>query len=63
MRVNAYIDGFNLYHSILSFNEPRLKWLDLRLLCQKFLRDDDTLNEIYFFQPTLRIFKINSYAI
>lgn len=53
MRVNAYIDGFNLYHSILSFNEPRLKWLDLRLLCEKFLRDDDTLNEIYFFSAYL----------
>lgn len=53
MRTNAYIDGFNLYHSILSFNEPRLKWLDLRLLCEKFLRDDDTLNEIYFFSAYL----------
>lgn len=31
MRVNAYIDGFNLYHSILSFNEPRLANANLEI--------------------------------
>lgn len=53
MRTNAYIDGFNLYHSILSFNEPRLKWLDLRSLCEKFLRNSDELHEVYFFSAYL----------
>jgi hypothetical protein len=27
-----YIDGFNLYHSILNLGEPHLKWLNLRKL-------------------------------
>lgn len=53
MRTNAYIDGFNLYHSILSFNDRRLKWLNLRSLCENFLRDDDKLNEVYFFSAYL----------
>lgn len=49
MRINAYIDGFNLYHSILKLNDNSLKWLNLRSLCEKFLKPTDTLNEIYFF--------------
>ncbi|PPB58463.1 NYN domain-containing protein [Campylobacter hyointestinalis] len=53
MRVYAYIDGFNLYHSILSFNEPRLKWLNLRSLCESFLQKGDELNEVYFFSAYL----------
>jgi hypothetical protein len=28
-RVVAFIDGFNLYHSILALRQPHLKWLDL----------------------------------
>lgn len=49
MRINAYIDGFNLYHSILKLNDSSLKWLNLRSLCEKFLKQKDTLNEVYFF--------------
>ena len=30
MKTNAYIDGFNLYHSILPFNDNRLKWLNIK---------------------------------
>lgn len=29
-RVISFIDGFNLYHAILTLNDPQLKWLDLR---------------------------------
>ena len=36
-RVISFIDGFNLYHAILSLNDPQLKWLDLRKLSQEFL--------------------------
>lgn len=25
-----YVDGFNLYHSVLKYGEPHLKWLDIR---------------------------------
>lgn len=53
MQINAYIDGFNLYHSILSFKENRLKWLNLRSLCEKFLQDNDVLNDVYFFSAYL----------
>lgn len=44
MRTNAYIDGFNLYHSILSFNDQRLKWLNLRSLCE--IKKTDLLNSL-----------------
>lgn len=53
MRTNAYIDGFNLYHSILPFNDNRLKWLNLRSLCEKFLQSGDALNDVYFFSAYL----------
>lgn len=65
MKINAYIDGFNLYHSIVRLNEPKLKWLDLRLLCEKFLKDDDKLNKIYYFSalPTHLPDKISRHKI
>ena len=53
MKTNAYIDGFNLYHSILPFNDNRLKWLNLRSLCEKFLQSGDALNDVYFFSAYL----------
>ena len=53
MKTNAYIDGFNLYHSILPFNDNRLKWLNLRSLCEKFLQSGDVLNDVYFFSAYL----------
>jgi hypothetical protein len=36
-RVISFIDGFNLYHAILTLNDPQFKWLDLRKLSQEFL--------------------------
>jgi len=36
VRVAAYIDGFNLYHAICAGNQPHLKWLNLRALCEAF---------------------------
>lgn len=39
-----YIDGFNLYHSILKLNEPHLKWLNLRKLGELII--DSTLEEL-----------------
>lgn len=33
-RAGVYIDGFNLYHSIHSWNEPYLKWCDLWALSE-----------------------------
>ena len=54
MIVNAYIDGFNLYHAIDELNKKKLhgnanKWLDLHKLCETFLSQGDTLNKVYYF--------------
>lgn len=49
MRVNAYIDGFNLYYSIKSLKDNSLKWLNLRKMCSLFLKNEDVLKEVYYF--------------
>lgn len=50
MRVAAYIDGYNLYHAIVRFREPHLKWLDLDALCQVFVpRVTGTLVAVNYF--------------
>lgn len=48
-QINAYIDGFNLYHAIVNLNDNKLKWLDLRKLCENFVPDGYKLNKIYYF--------------
>lgn len=55
LRINCYIDGFNLYHSIIdiakSKNPPEnhLKWINLRELTKCFVDPNDTLNDVYYF--------------
>ena len=52
MRVNAYIDGFNFYHTLASRERPELnkyKWLDYKKLVKMFLHPSDKLGEIYYF--------------
>ncbi|MGX2971110.1 NYN domain-containing protein [Helicobacter sp. T3_23-1059] len=49
MRVNAYIDGYNLYHAVVKLNDNRLKWLNLRALCQHFCDEWDKLDKVYYF--------------
>lgn len=47
MRVNVYVDGFNLYFRALK-NSPH-KWLDLNILSQRLLNpEDDVLMVRYF---------------
>jgi NYN domain len=36
--VSIYVDGFNLYHALLRFNDKKVKWLDLRALSQRVIR-------------------------
>jgi uncharacterized LabA/DUF88 family protein len=49
-RVACYIDGFNLYHAIDDLKSPRLKWVDLRKLCQVFVdRARQDLSTVYYF--------------
>ena len=45
MKTTAFIDGLNLYHSL----PKQYTWLDLKKLCQFFLKKSDTLTDIYYF--------------
>lgn len=47
-RVAVFIDGFNLYFGIKSAF-PKLKWLNLYLLCQNLLKPNQTLVDVYYF--------------
>lgn len=49
MRVNAYIDGWNLYNAELELEDYRLEWLNLRALCQHFCNENNILNKVYYF--------------
>lgn len=49
MRVNAYIDGFNLYYSLKELHNDTFKWLDLRKMCSLFLDGQDELKEVNYF--------------
>jgi uncharacterized LabA/DUF88 family protein len=54
-RVYCYIDGFNLYHSIVEIAKKKyppanhLKWLDLKKLAEKFLKNDENLEKTFYF--------------
>jgi uncharacterized LabA/DUF88 family protein len=48
-RASFYIDGFNLYHALDGLGDNSLKWLNLKSLCQSFLRDDNKLERVVFF--------------
>jgi len=38
MKVIAFIDGFNLYHSLIKGKETsKCQWLNLQSLCKSFL--------------------------
>lgn len=49
-KVIAFVDGFNLYHSIKALNQNQLKWLDLRSLCVNFAPSPQFLmSKIFYF--------------
>jgi len=49
-RVMAFIDGFNLYHSLKNNpNYHKYKWLDLNGLVKQFLSRDENLIETHYF--------------
>lgn len=48
-RVNAYIDGWNLYYAEMACKDNRVKWVNLRALCQHFCDENDILNTVYYF--------------
>lgn len=49
VKVNAYIDGFNLYHGVDRYRDDSLKWLDVRRLVELFMLDSEELNKVYFY--------------
>lgn len=50
MRVNVFIDGFNLYHALDGTGRHYLKWLDLRRLCLEFAPPPgQILGTVYYF--------------
>ncbi len=52
-RAIFFIDGFNLYHSLVNpqnhYKLYRYKWLNLRKLVKLFLQKQDALVDIYYF--------------
>ena len=48
-RVIAYIDGFNMYHSIHRKLPDFYKWLNYRSLIESFLAKDEELKKIILF--------------
>lgn len=50
VRVNVYVDGYNLYHAIDNLKDDTLKWLDLRALMANFLDPNlHNLQRVYYF--------------
>jgi uncharacterized LabA/DUF88 family protein len=53
-RVVAYIDAYNLYHSLKEKGWQRFYWLDIPLLIQELLKNEQNLERIYYFtSPSL----------
>jgi len=48
-RVNAYIDGFNLYHSLKDQGWSKYYWLDIPSLLQGLLKDNQVINTVFYF--------------
>lgn len=48
-RVIAYVDRFNVYHSIADLGDPSLKWLNLWSLSDSFVRKDEELVAVKYF--------------
>ncbi len=47
-RVSFFIDGFNLYHSLKDFAKD-CRWLNLKSLCESYLKPDEQLGDVYYF--------------
>jgi hypothetical protein len=48
-RVVAYIDGFNIYHSINNSLGDEYKWIDYRKIVEAYIGDGDILVDIFLF--------------
>ena len=49
-RINVYIDGFNLYHSVLQHTHTDCRWLDLRAYANRLINPKtEEINSVYYF--------------
>jgi uncharacterized LabA/DUF88 family protein len=62
VRVNAFIDGFNLYHALDASGHHHLKWLDLRRLCTEFAPPPDQLLEKVYYFSAYATWRPDAYA-
>ena len=46
--VSFFIDGYNLYHSLKDYKK-NCRWLNLKSLCEKFLKNNEVVGQIYYF--------------
>ena len=45
-----YLDGFNLYHALVRFQDDKVKWLDLAALAKRLISPaTETITGIYYF--------------
>ena len=50
IRINVYIDGFNLYHSTLQHTHPDCRWLNLLELSKRLInRKNEEIQTVYYF--------------
>lgn len=56
MKVNVYVDGFNLYYGLKGYKRTggQYKWLDVGALCRLAL-PNDTINRIRYFTATITV--------
>jgi NYN domain-containing protein len=48
--VSFYIDGFNLYHALVRFQDHKVKWLDLAALAKRLISPaSEVITGIYYF--------------
>jgi uncharacterized LabA/DUF88 family protein len=49
-RVCVYFDGFNLYHALLLFRDPKVEWLNLMAICARLmLSRSEKIESVYYF--------------
>lgn len=48
-RAVAFVDGFNLYHSIATSRFKKYRWLDLKSLVNHFLRKNERLDALNYY--------------
>ena len=50
IRINVYIDGFNLYHSTLQHTHPDCRWLNLLELSKRLINPKtEEIQNVYYF--------------